>query len=268
MHFRSLFGTLQKRTVQAWRITLGKHQPSPTIPLLSLAEYVVAPVDARAKIVSRMLERKNDAAIRHYSRARHEVIQALSSPPPHDVALADVAEGFRLGTPTGNWDATDRRISADAVATLLECLPELDLGNRPPRARRRWPRVALEGIQVSVAPDLIVRRFGSHTPQVGGVKLRFGSTRSMTPEEGELAATILRVFLQDRLKDPDQKVDPRLCQVIDMGSGQIFRSPRAFRRRMGKVRLACAELRAQWHLARVTTGSFDEPAIRTYPRPS
>lgn len=220
------------------------------ISLLSLAHYMVAKIDARAGIVANS-RKKNPAAAHRYSRAKEEVLQILRGDRALiDVKLLDAATEFRNRTPKSEWDASDLGFSSDALDKLRTFYSEIDLGSRPPSRRRKWPRLVLEGVAISVTPDLILREEG-RVRKVGALKVRFGSSRIMDEEEGMYAAMILRYYLLAQLKDKSQRISPKLCQVADVSTGQVFQSPVAYKRQMGKVRLACTEFRAQWLAAEV-----------------
>lgn len=233
-----------------------------SISLLSLAHYMVARVDVRAAIVANA-RRKNPAAAHRYTRAKEEVLRILRGDRGLiDVGLLDAATDFRRRTPKGDWDASDLGLSADAFDQLRDSYTKIDLGSRPPSRRRKWPKLVLEGVAISVTPDLILREEG-RVRKVGALKLRFGSTRAMEEEEGTYAAMILRYYLLTQLKDKSQRIAPKLCQVVDSATGEVFHSPTAYKRQMGKVRLACAEFRAQWLTAEI--GDSEQPEDR--PRP-
>jgi len=234
----------------------------PRISLLSLAEYMYAPIERRSKIVATTLE-ANEAAAARYSRARIELVQILQARPPHDVQLADAAKQFREAATTGEWDESDRRLSAAAFDTLRRSLDGLRLGDRPARHRSTWPLLWLEGVGISVSPDLIVRELGGKVPSFGGVKFRFGSRRALGEEEGLCAATVMRFYLHTRLKDPEQRVAAKLCQVVDTQTGKVFKAPNAYIRLIGRVRLACEEFRGHWRTAQEQV--VDRPSDRPQP---
>lgn len=224
----------------------------PQIPLLTLAEYMDADIQRRHELVRDCL-RDNDAAALRYSRARDAVRAALSEGPPYQPHLAAAAREFENKEPDGKWDKSDLEYSAQGLQHLADVVSHLRLGDRPPRSRRRWPKLLASGVRISVAPDVLIREDAAGKTKVGALKIRWNQ-RPMSAKEGEFASTILRVSLKNALKGREFSADPRLCQVVDVFSDEVFIAPHAYTRRMNRVEKACEEFRLYW-MDRITDTS-------------
>jgi hypothetical protein len=119
--------------------------------------------------------------------------------------------------------------------------------------------LTIEGVDISVAPSLILRGGGVEEPRVGAVKLYLVKTNPLDKRSGEYAATILRVFLESRLEGSPLAVDRELCQVADVFASRVFAAPRAYKRRMEDVAVACDSIRRLWASYLDEGGDYTEP---------
>lgn len=216
----------------------------PQIPLLALAEYLTADIQRRHELV-RQCVGTNDAAALRYGRARDAFRKSLAKGPPYPDHLLSEAECLERRVPGGDWDRSDLAFSTMGLRHIANVVSQIRLGDRPPRTRRGWPKLAVAGVEISIAPDALVLKEKSGVTRVGGLKVRWNQ-RPMDKEEGDYASTLLRVSIKGLLKRPEFSADPGLCQIVDAFSEQIFQAPRAYAQRMGRIEKACNEFRLYW----------------------
>jgi hypothetical protein len=143
------------------------------------------------------------------------------------------------------WDAMRRRVCAEALIAWLDLLDELPLKNlRVVRAPVSPPKLHISGVLVSVRPEFILTRMTWQESR-GALKFSFSKTEAVEDEAGDYASMLVCQFLEEVLKG-GERVDRRLCGVVDVFGRKLFTAPRATVYRKRDVRIACKEIAALW----------------------
>jgi len=227
----------------------------PRISLLKLAEYVRASAVRRRSIVLAQAH-PSTPVVAQYRRADTAVAAFLGRGGNDLRTLESTIEELSATKPTSDWDARDLENSVAALQHFVGLLPQLDFEDRLIRMPRNRGASWISGVEVSVAPAAIVRRRGDEVT-IGAIKVAYSKSRPLPAAEGEYAATILRGFLEERVRGTAYLVAPSLCQVVDVFSGRIHAAPSAHKRRMEEVSAACAEIASVWPSA-----AFDTVAVQ------
>ena len=214
-------------------------RPHPQISLLSLAEYLEASAARRRVIINNHAEPPEEI-VPQYRRARPAGRRFLLSGGEDPGIIKRAIESIERTDPTSDWHERDLANSAEALKRLL-ALDGINLGERVLQTRHHG-RMKLGGVRISVRPTVAVYRGG----QVGAVKLFFRKGRSLSEEEAKHAATLLRVYVEERMERLPQTVDPRLCQIVDVWQGSVHSAPKAFKRRMRNALASCQEIALMW----------------------
>jgi hypothetical protein len=78
---------------------------------------------------------------------------------------------------------------------------------------------------------------------VGALKLHFPKQNPLGERASGYVSAILGAHLQ---VSEDQPVEPALCMVVDVSSGQVFNGPTATRQRLRQVDEGCVEIAGRW----------------------
>lgn len=217
----------------------------PRISVLKLAEYMGAnPVRRRA--IVRNQWRPPGQIVPLYRRAMARALSFFRTGGTDVQSLLSAADELEATAPSSDWDERDRANSAAALRHLAAVAPSLDLGERLLGGRRRLDVFRLAEVDVSVRAQLRVLTYSSGAPRVGAIKLAFSKTRSLSADEGERAATLLRHGLMLKLGGGDAEVDPTLCQVVDLFREEVHCAPPSFKRTLQRAEAACEEIRLTW----------------------
>lgn len=214
-------------------------RPRPQISLIPLAEYLDASAARRWSIIQ---DHANppDEVVPQYRRARAAARRYLRSGGQNARILERAIRKLEEAPASSRWHERDLANSVEALRRL-PAIRDLQLGTRVLRTRQRGTMM-LGGVRVSVNPTVAVL----DGDRIGAVKLLFRKGRSLSEKEAEYAATLLRVFVQERIQGLPQDVDPQLCQVVDVWRGRVFIAPTAFKRRLAAVLASCAEIARMW----------------------
>ncbi len=86
-----------------------------------------------------------------------------------------------------------------------------------------------------------LRRRGQ--PVVGALKLHFPKANPLGEGASGFVSAVLGAHLH---ASQGPAVDPALCMVVDVSSGQFFSGPAATRQRLRQVDEACVEIAGRW----------------------
>ena len=101
----------------------------------------------------------------------------------------------------------------------------------------------IEGVEVTVQPDIIISGSISGKPFVGAIKIHISKTNNLDPESGKYVAALLHKFLEN---SSTTKVRPEFCISLDIFTGRYFIAPRSFKSLRKDIEAACNEIRLLW----------------------
>ena len=219
---------------------------APRISISKLAEYIVASPRRKRRILLDAMDPPTFKVAPH-RRARSAILWSSRKGGVDDEKLLACADRLRGLESKGKWDSDDLKNSIAAIERFMLIHPKLDFGSSIQRLRSRSAQIRIEGVDVSVTPNLVIRGGTVKDPTVGAIKLYFVKTNPLSREDGDYTATILRTFVASRLEGGRFTVDSGLCQVVDVFADQVFVASPAFKRRMDDVAAACDSIRRLWH---------------------
>jgi hypothetical protein len=105
-------------------------------------------------------------------------------------------------------------------------------------------KLSIEGVDVSIQPDIIINGMMHGKEFVGAIKLHFSKTNPLDPDAGKYVATMVHKFLE--MKYPDTKVNCSFCISMDIFTGHYFVAPRSFKMLRKDITAACKEIKLLW----------------------
>ncbi|MCA9706244.1 MAG: hypothetical protein KDK70_10385 [Myxococcales bacterium] len=135
---------------------------------------------------------------------------------------------------------------AEAVLRFLDLEPRLDLRGMTPIVIERHEKLDVEGVDVSVYPDVVLEGHDAKgRPTVGAIKLHFPKSHPHTEASAQYVATLLRMYAKLAMAERG-RVNEDACIVVDVFAGRVLCAPRGYRRRWRDIGAACAEIRRAW----------------------
>lgn len=110
-------------------------------------------------------------------------------------------------------------------------------------ATRREPLV-LQGVEISVYPDLLLADPTGPARQTGAMKFYFRKSQKLDPNVGRWMASFL--FQYKLQVEGDEDVDPDLCLVYDVRNDEYFEAGKSHKRLFNNVESACQFISAMW----------------------
>lgn len=183
--------------------------------------------------------------IRPMYRTAGEVVSTFIAGGMADIgALERAIEALGRETPNTVWDQRRINSNIDALESVGNMIDAIDLrGAVAELAPQRAEHLVRNGVSISVRPELILRGTRRGQPVVGAVKLHFPKQNPLGQDGSGYVSAVLGAHLQ---ATRDDQVDPALCVVLDVSSGQFFGGPASTRQRLRQVDEGCIEIAGRW----------------------
>ena len=101
----------------------------------------------------------------------------------------------------------------------------------------------INGVQVRVAPDIVLRIQKNGQNVIGGIKFHISKSSKFTYESAKCAATELKLFLQETVAKDDEVVDPSYCLSVDVFGERVVQAPDNHDRYLKLLESACDEFK-------------------------
>jgi hypothetical protein len=219
-----------------------RERAEPRISVNKLAEYIVSRASRQGKILTDARWPSDYITVR-YKEVYDLLADYLCDPEQHMEPLQVALRQYEAAIPGS--DSNHPRSCAEALMAFLVHQDVIDLsGFEAARAPDRPDRLVINGVEVSVRPEvlLIAERRGRQVR--GAVKLYLGKSHPFDEESGALAATLVRKHVE--AQGGPGETDYRSCFVLDVFAGRLYTAPQANRRRLDDIAAACDQIRQLW----------------------
>lgn len=219
---------------------------NPKISVNKLGEYLTATPARRKRIVEDQQNPKAFIAAR-YTDAREAIVDYVSGGMTNDAKLLNTAVNLRAEVGGTEFSENDRKASADAIENFLDAAEDLHIEGLAamPGEETAQSTLQVADVNISMRPDILLKSTNGGEI-VGAVKLHFSKTNPLTKKGAEYVATALRVHLENQ--NPEAKIDPKKCIVVDIATENVVNAPKAFKKNMNDISAACEEIKARWSL--------------------
>lgn len=213
-----------------------KPRKDPRISLNELASYLTAGGRRRESIIRGQKYPKDFMRI-WYDDASDAIVKFLTGDPDAiDNAIFDLAMGeqkFNTSNCIEALQSFQNRYDAMGLEDMMFS-----------RAGTDAPKVAIQAVDVSVRPELVVRRDVKNGAQHGFLKLHFSKLDPMGKDNGLFATTVMKMWAEETVKD--RECHNKLLILVDVFTGQVFTVPNATANRLKDIEAACREIATRW----------------------
>lgn len=222
-----------------------KVRKSPRMSANALAVYMGS---AAAKREAILREQKFPPTYRSrwYDTAMRIITRCLVHPDRNEEILVEAIDRLYA---TDLPDKHDRQVAVNNAAALeafLTVLPDLDWDGL---SARKYPDLVatldVEGVVLSVRPEVLLEGTFRGEVVCGGVKLYLSKTTTLGEEGGAVIGALLHEYSTGQCDD-GMSCKQRHCQIIDVFGQDCYTAPSAIKRRMKDVEAACREIRERW----------------------
>jgi hypothetical protein len=212
-----------------------------------LAELLVTPSAARRRRIVYDQKHPSDAIVARYRMAMPAVAEYLTS--DFDAGVIDRhVMALRSDQSGGIWHREDRDLTADALEHVLQLASNLPQDgvtySRPPAEPAR---LEVEGVQISVRPDMLLTTTIRGRRYSGAMKFHFtrNEESALTRRGAEFVAMVMQEWLT---QFGTSGATPRgsLCIAVDVFRRAQVSAPTSVARRWEEVVAGCQEIAARW----------------------
>ncbi|MEQ8715533.1 MAG: hypothetical protein RIC80_21120 [Cyclobacteriaceae bacterium] len=214
------------------------------ISINKLGEYLNANPARRQQIIRDQKDPK-PFVIQRYRSARKAIIEYFSSGTGDKEIIKDHIEELIKREYRSKFDEQDILLSIRALELFAASNVELDLSShRVINSNSRESKINIEGLSISVHPDVIIHGTLRGEEFVGAIKLNISKSNVLDDNTGAYISTILHKYLQIRY--PDKKVQLGFCVSYDVFTSKIYSAPKSFKLRRKQIAAACKEIKLIW----------------------
>jgi len=236
----------------------------PELSANQLSEFIDASPIRKEGILrqARYVARESSPPRIRYSDARRSIAQFLADKVRNFTILNDAKNKCQLiieESTTGrkqisDFALSDAKLSIESIDAFIGAINPLGLSAMAfTLGEDRPPRLSIEGVAISVRPDVIVTSINTkREPIVGGLLMYFGKNGESDTEKiserrthGLVSATLVYRYAAQHLStrgSPERK----LCMALDIFVQKIHRTPASNVRRMESIDAACRIAAAMW----------------------
>lgn len=220
---------------------------SAKISVNKLGEYLEANPTRRKKIV---FDQKNPAEfiVARYSKAREIACDFFCSGLDDEILIKGL-DDLEVRENTTEFQENDTQNSIEYLNRLLESSLQ-DFTNLQDFTISKYngdnPKLIINGVEVSVNPDLIIRGVLRGKKVVGAIKLHFSKSQSLSSDSAKNVATLLHQFVEEYIMEDNEVVKLELCYSIDAFEDILETAPKSYNRRRKNISDACTEIKLWW----------------------
>lgn len=219
----------------------------PRIAINPLSQYTDGATAIRRASIIKNAKEKPTFLVRRYNEAEEFLAHFLATGARSQL-LSDHITTLRTSYYSKDFDKECAQNSADALQAFYInglWLPGLlskyaiDV-----TVHENAHKTIIEGVQVSVRPELILRDKKSGE-RVGFVKFHFSKTKPIPASQAELVACFGKYYFES---EHTLVFKANNCFVLDVFTGEVTQAPKAFAKRLLYIKASCREIADRWHL--------------------
>lgn len=228
---------------------IGSGQPYnvPRVPINPLIAFVTA-TERRKKSIVKEQKKPSVFKVAPYATARAAMKKYVKGGFEEECIL-DALQTLQSRQTSSVWAKNDVANSIIALRHFIE----INFPDRVGKIHCTFPKVTnkeciMAGVQITVAPDLIMRWEDNGNKYVGAVKFRIAKNK-LDFSAGRNAASLISYFLQKSIAKQGEIVDNAHCFFVDVMADVIYPAPLDTTLSLQEINDACLEYVTLWNAA-------------------
>lgn len=227
-----------------------RENPSPRISANQLAEYLLAS-PARRQTILRNAKYAPTFLVIRYQAAKDAIARFLSDDVRNKTILAEAVlklEAMEDGDHSA-FKKNDAQLCIEAIKSFRSISDNKALSSvafQP--VQNRLPNLEINGVEVSINPDLISYRPKTGGRCVGGVIFQTSkavAAANWRADHSRNVSTLLWLLSERHMTNLGE-IDRKLCLTIDVFGKTITPAPANYKRKLNDLEAACSEIAALW----------------------
>ncbi|WP_367872820.1 hypothetical protein [Luteolibacter sp. Populi] len=227
--------------------------PDSRISANKLGEFMVTNESRKLTILKESKKGKK-AVILHYKKARAGFSGSFSPSGFLPEELINRSRAIEASRARNDWERDDNRMSAEALLKVAATAEEMQFSGaqRIRRPQEGWGGLALNGVRVSVQPDVVFSLTHRGRTKVGCAILYTTQEKAKGLDRklgdhtaGDYVAALLLKLLETRLSHIGIPY-PAKCFVMDVHRSHVYTAPARFKTLIHHIEDACKGIASRW----------------------
>lgn len=235
-----------KAALDEAKAILMAHAPDkPRLSVNKLAEYIISDNPLRRRTI--LTDAKFPPAFKmvRYQAARHPLFRYIQTGDDSHITTA-IARLERI-TGGSKFEKDDRGNTILLLKKLATFEYSIFAGwDHVEFDYKRNRLVDIRGVDVSICPDLVLRKKKGKADLVGAVKYHISKNAKPDPKAQEIVAMLLHDYVDDKLSVGSEVTFKKMCVSLDLFTHTFEIAPTSTVRLMDKVEAACEEIVDRW----------------------
>lgn len=223
----------------------------PRISANQLALFAVSG-HAKQETIVRNAKRVSKVKVANYQPARLTVYRAYDGDGLNQDRLRAEADRLEILGEPGSFEAECNKLSAKGLKNLAPIVGNVDCaGARVARPQNGFEHMLIEGVRVSVQPEVVFSAVHRGATKYGGVLVNFSKTEAFDVKSGRYAAGDYAAFLVFQMLALrfGAQGGPRhgSCFSIDVPKADVYSAPGSYVTMLKNIQAACRSIVRQWN---------------------
>lgn len=220
--------------------------PKPEINVRFLADYMAASERKKRTIVVGCKYRSLARMLQH-REAKVVIANTIRSGADTAAELKAKADFIRGKLTDDDFEETTNEANADYVKRFSEVMHTVKMPTAELLPGKTYPAQNINGLKVSFAPDLLLRRqTKTNKLQRGALILRYAKGKALSQEVAEYQSAAILGLLQLLPDEEQAEPEKAICLTLDAYGGDIYPAPGAAKTLWENTKAACASIAERW----------------------
>jgi hypothetical protein len=215
------------------------------ISLNPFAEFFISSKAVKNRLIRQQLV-PNKFLIPWYQFAK-SVLKKYFSNINDESPINEGLETLKKRVPTNKRQQSDKNVSIEALQKVaIIKKPRLLSRLKYEVLSSKAKSIVINGVEIKVAPDLIIKAVVDDQTVYGAVKFHVKKTKAFDLNQAELVSLLLFKFLEKNIAKKDERVLPELCICFDVFSERMVHAPDNSKKHESIIRSLCNEIKEIW----------------------
>lgn len=220
-------------------------KPSPRISVNKLAEFITTTSPSKRTNIVKNQKYPKKPVITRYNAARSTIVNYFIHGKGDRRIVEQKIQELLKQSYESKFRNSDNQLSIEALSIFRRSKHPLDLsGFSEVRRAKKGDKLRVNGVDVSISPDVIFTGRIRGKRFVGAIKLYIVKKNPLSKDSGMYVCTLLRHSLEEQYGA--ECVSPEFCVLFDIFTGNYFIAPKAFKSLRREIEAACDQISAIW----------------------
>lgn len=206
--------------------------------------------DAKKRSIIRQQKTPNTFKVSYYQLAKARIKKSLANNGDIDPILKGIDE-LKNRKPEKKRQINDRIVSLEAMQRFITMqIPSLLKDSDYEIIKKVDSKsVIMNGVEVIISPDLIIKTKINDRVLIGGIKLHISKGNKFDIKQQSIVANMMSNYLKNVVAKKDEIVMPELCLSLDLFGYGIISAFENTDNALKDIEVICEEIKIMWSAA-------------------